>query len=109
MLGLAGLDGAVSTIVSADDVLDAPPAHTAYERALEQLSRRRPLHRDRVVAISPTSVALRAARAAGVRTVAIGAPAHVAIEANGAVDAIDGLSLPDLARLAGIATAEHQR
>jgi beta-phosphoglucomutase-like phosphatase (HAD superfamily) len=106
MLRLAGLEDAVSTIVCSDDVLDA---HTAFERAIEQLSRRRPLHRDRVVAIAMTSSALREARAAGVRTVAIGAPAHVAVDANGAVDSIDGLGLSDLARVAGIATAEHQR
>ena len=109
VLRLAGLDGAVSTIVSVADVLDAPPAPAAHERALEQLGRRRPLHRRRVVAIAPTSSALRAARAAGVRTVAIGAPAHVAIDADGAADAIGGVTLTDLARLAGITATERQR
>ena len=109
VLRLAGLDGAVSTIVSADDVLDSPPASAVYERALGQLGRLRPLRRDRVVAIVTTSSALQAARAAGIRTVALGVPAHVAVDADGAVDAIDGLTVGDLADLAGIATAERLR
>ncbi|MEO8622275.1 MAG: HAD hydrolase-like protein [bacterium] len=106
MLTLAGLERAVSLIVSADDDLDASPSSTTFERALEYLSRRRPLRRDRVVAIAPTAPALRAARSVGVRTIAIGAPAHVAVDADGAVDSIDGLSPADLVRLAGIASAE---
>ena len=109
MLRLAGLDGAISTIVSADDGLEAPPAPATYERAREHLARRRPLRREYVVAIATTPPALRAARAAGLRTVALGAPAHVAIDADGAVDAIDGLSPSDLARVAGISVPERQR
>ena len=108
MLRLAGLDSAVSTIVSADDVLEALPAPTAYESALDHLAWRRPLRRDCVVAIAPTSAALVAARAAGLRTVALGAPAHVAVDADGVVEAIDGLTLSDLARVAGITTPERQ-
>lgn len=108
VLRLAGLDGAVSVIVSADDRLELPPSPAMYERALQQLAHRRPLRRDRVVAIAPASCALRAARAVGVRTLALGAPAHVAVDADGAVDAINGLSLLDLSRLAGIATVERQ-
>jgi beta-phosphoglucomutase-like phosphatase (HAD superfamily) len=109
MLTLAGLESAVSLIVSADDDLDASPSPVAFDRALDHLSRRRPLHRDRVVAIAPTSSALRAARAVGVRTIAIGAPAHVALDADGAVDSINGLASSDLARLAGIPSVEPQR
>ena len=108
MLALAGLDGTISTIVSADDELEAPPAPVTYERALEHLARRRPLRREHVVAIATTPSALRAARAAGLRTVALGAPAHVAIDADGTVDAIDGLSSTDLARVAGITVPERQ-
>lgn len=108
MLRLAGLDGAISTIVSADDGLEAPPALATYERALEHLARRRPLRREYVVAIATTPPALRAARAAGLRTVALGGPAHVAIDADGTVDALDGLSPAYLARVAGITVPERQ-
>lgn len=107
MLTLAGLDAAVTTIVSADDDLDPPPSAAPFAKAMAQLSRRRPLNADRVVALAQTSLALRAARSAGVRTVAIGAPAHVAVDADGATDSIDGLRAPELARLAGIAPAER--
>ena len=108
MLRLAGLDGAVSAIVSADDGVAAPPSPASYECALGHLARIRPLRRDRVVAIAQTSSALRAARAAGVRSVAVGAPAHVAVDADGVVDAIDGLSVSDLARMVGIAARATQ-
>ena len=107
MLKLAGLDAAVTTIVSADDHLDPPPSAATFVQAIAQLSRRRSLNAARAVAMAQTSSALRAARAAGVRTVAIGAPAHVAVDADGAADSIDGLRPPELARLAGIAAAEH--
>ena len=83
VLRLAGLDAAISTIISADDALPLPPSPAMYERAVDQLSRLRPVHRERVIAIAPTSVALRAARAAGLRTIALGVPAHVAVDADG--------------------------
>lgn len=108
MLRLAGLDGAVSAIVSADDGVAAPPSPASYECALGHLARIRPLRRDRVVAIAQTSSALRAARAAGVRSVAVGAPAHVAVDADGVVDALEGLSVSDLARMVGVAVRATQ-
>jgi beta-phosphoglucomutase-like phosphatase (HAD superfamily) len=108
VLRLAGLDGAVATIVSADDALDPPPSTAMIERAIAQLARLRPLKRERVVAIAPTSSALRAARAAGVRTIAVGTPAHVAVDADGAVAGVDGLTLGDLARLCGITKMERR-
>jgi HAD superfamily hydrolase (TIGR01549 family) len=107
VLRLAGLDAAVSTIVSADDGLDAPPSPTMFARAVEHLARVRPLRREHVVAMAATIPALRAARTAGVRTIAVGAPAHVAVEADGAVNAVNGVSLADLCRLTSIATVER--
>jgi beta-phosphoglucomutase-like phosphatase (HAD superfamily) len=105
VLRLAGLDAAVSTIVSADDSLDGT---AAYERAIAQLARVRPIKRDHVVALASTSPALRAARAAGVCTIAVGAPAHVALDADGALATIDGVTIADLTRVAGIVTMEHR-
>ena len=108
VLRLAGLDGAVSTIVSADDALDGPPAPAMVTRALEQLARVRALRRERVVCIASTSPVLRAARAAGVHTVAVNAPAHVAIDADGATEALRDVTLGDLARLGGITALERR-
>src|SRR5688500_809384 len=79
-LRLAGFHDSCAAIVTADDVKDDAPARAQVELALELLARRRSLRREHVVALAATRGAIRAARAAGVRTVAVGAPAHVALE-----------------------------
>lgn len=68
-LRLSGLDRAVGIVVTADEVTDLPPAPALYERALAQLSRRRPVRAGRVVAVVRAPHAVAAARAAGIRTV----------------------------------------
>jgi beta-phosphoglucomutase-like phosphatase (HAD superfamily) len=100
-LGLAGLEGAVGTVVTVDDVIDPPPAPALYIRAVTHLARLRPARAGRVAALVQTLPAVRAARAAGVRTLAIGAAARVAAEADGAVNELGGVALDALARLAG--------
>jgi len=105
VLSLAGLDGAFTTIVSADDMLDGA---AAFERAIGHLERVRPVKRDHVVALASTSAALRAARSTGVRTIAVAAPAHVALDADGALSSIDGVTVADLLRLGGIASMEQR-
>ncbi|CAN5253957.1 hypothetical protein BH09GEM1_BH09GEM1_15920 [soil metagenome] len=107
ILRLAGFDGTVSTIVSADDALDPPPMAAPFATALAQLSRRREARAERSIAISTPAEMIRSARAAGLRSIALGAPAHVALEAHGAVDTLDGLSVAALSRVAGISAAEH--
>jgi beta-phosphoglucomutase len=106
-LRLSGLDSVVACVVTADDVLVPPPAPELYERALAQLARRRTISRERgaVVALAQRSAALIAARAAGVRTLAVGAPAHVAVEAMAAVSGLSGLTLEAIASLLGLAPA----
>ena len=68
-LRLSGLDRSVGIVVTADEVTDLPPAPDLYERALTQLSRRRPVRADHVVAVVRAADAITAARAAGIRTV----------------------------------------
>ena len=104
ILRLAALDAAPSTIVSADDG-DDTPAPAAYRRALEQLGRRRPVSAERTIAIVATEPTLRAARAAGLRTIALDLPAHVAVEADGAIASFRDTTVSDLARAAGVTTA----
>lgn len=107
MLRLAALDAAPSTIVSADDGDDVPtPA--AYRRALEQLARRRPVNAERSVAIVATASSLRAARLAGLRTLAFGLPAHVAVEAHGALGSLHHATMADIARAAGMPAASER-
>jgi beta-phosphoglucomutase-like phosphatase (HAD superfamily) len=100
VLGLAGLDGAASTIVTADDRAANP-----YQLALEHLSSRRPVRAEYSVAVANGAGMIHAARCASLRTIAIAAPAHVAVDADGAIEHIDGITLGDLARVAGLTTA----
>ena len=104
VLRLAGLDGAFSTVVCAEAAEDA---RATYERALVHLAGRRPARNDRTVAVAHIAPAFRGARAAGIRTVAVGAPAHDALEADGAVGTIDGLTLTEIERLAGLTSPEQ--
>jgi hypothetical protein len=51
---------------------------------------------------------VRAARAAGVRTLAVGAAAHVAVEAHAAVDGLRDVTLDEMADWLGIASAARR-
>ena len=103
-LRLAGLHDSCAAIVTADDVGGEAPAPASYELALAHLGRRRVVKAHRVVVLATELPAIRAAREAGLRTVAVKAPAHVALEADAAVDSLSGLT-PDLVdALLGIAT-----
>ena len=95
LLRLSGLDAAFSTVVTADD--DAGVA--LYQRALEHLGRVRAVAPHGAAALADAPEAFRAARAAGVRTLAVGAPAHDAMEADATVASLDGLSMKELERL----------
>ena len=73
---------------------------------MAHLSRRRggTLARERVLMLATNRPAIVAAREGGVRTVAVGAPAHVALEADGAIASLTGVTLDALDALVGIAT-----
>jgi beta-phosphoglucomutase-like phosphatase (HAD superfamily) len=100
-LRLAGLEGAVGVAITADDVSDPPPSPALVLRALAHLARLRPTHAGRTVALVQALPALRGARSAGVRTLAVGAPAHVAAEADGAVDDLRDVTLDAVVLLTG--------
>jgi hypothetical protein len=84
-----------------------PPSPELYDRALAHLTRRGIAGRERgaVVALAQTSAALSSARAAGIRTLAVSAPAHVAVDADAAVTGLSGLTLEAVAALLGVAPA----
>jgi HAD superfamily hydrolase (TIGR01509 family) len=89
VLGLSGLHDAFEVIVCADDVLDNKPAPESYTRALTRLQSRRPMARERVLALEDSGPGILAARAAGVRCLAVGdVPAHQAVEADGLVPSL---------------------
>lgn len=100
-LRLAGLHDSCAAVVTADDVGGEAPTREMYELALTHLLRRRPVRRERIVVLATSLPALRAAREAALRTVAVGAPAHVALEADAAVDSLTGLTLDTVDALFG--------
>ena len=107
VLRLAGLESVVSTIVSAEDGLDTWPSPAAFVTAITRLSTKRMARATHSIAMASSVDVLRSARAAGLRTIALGAPAHVALEADGAIDFLSRVTMSGLARIAGIAAAEH--
>jgi beta-phosphoglucomutase-like phosphatase (HAD superfamily) len=106
-LRLSGLESAIACVVTAEDVLVAPPAPELYDRALAHLARRRAAAPERVVAVVQVSAAVCAARDAGVRTLAVGAPAHVAIDADVAVPGLAGVTLDAVTTLLGVSPVTH--
>lgn len=107
MLRLSSLDDSVRQIICSDDVNGDTPSPEQYERALASLARLKPVDRTRVVAVVNGLPGIRAARAAGVRVLAVATPAHEALEADGAVDTLNGLSMPELERVVGMTGAER--
>jgi HAD superfamily hydrolase (TIGR01509 family) len=97
LLRLASLDEFISTIVTADDVVEGKPAIDGYRRAMERLDRARHVDERSVIAIEDAASGIRAARRAGIRCVAVGPlPAHVAIEADAYVESLVGQSVRTL-------------
>lgn len=106
-LRLAGFLDACAAVVTAGEARDETPSATQFESALDHLARRRAVRREHVVALVTTRAAIRAAHDAGLRTVAVGAPVHVALEADAAIDSVDGVSTDDLATHARISSERH--
>jgi beta-phosphoglucomutase-like phosphatase (HAD superfamily) len=101
LLRLGGLADAMTTVITADDVPDDAPAASAYQLAFGRLSRVRTLEPWQAVAVVDAAPCIRAARAAGVRVLAVGAPAHEAIDADAAVDSLEGVELDGWLALVG--------
>jgi beta-phosphoglucomutase-like phosphatase (HAD superfamily) len=62
-------------IVAAEDVAAAKPAPDAHRKAFERLRRRRTLDLRAAIALEPGAVGARAAHAAGIRCIVVGAAA----------------------------------
>jgi beta-phosphoglucomutase-like phosphatase (HAD superfamily) len=107
-LRVSGLDGAMACVFTADDVLQPPPAPELFEHAQAHLARTRRSRREQIVALVGTTPSIRAARDAGLHVLAVGAPAHVAIESDGALSDLSALTLDALATLAGITPTERR-
>jgi mannitol-1-/sugar-/sorbitol-6-phosphatase len=93
VLNLARLEHACTIVVGAEDAYPHKPSPAPYLAALRRLARKRPIPAGGVVlALEDGRAGIRAARAAGLRCIAVGdLPAHVAMEADAIVPAITGL------------------
>ena len=108
VLGLAELEYAVELLVTADDRVEPKPDPAPYELALARLARRRPVSRERVLALEDGAAGIAAATAAGLAVVAVGdVPAHVAMRAAGVLPSLDGATLESLQRIAGPTPGAH--
>jgi len=100
MLRLASLREFFAMVVSADDVLDTKPSSETHLLAIERLGRQRPLMVGQVIAIEDGEPGIRAARAAGLRCIAVGPlAAHVAMEADAYVALLIGQTIRTLDQL----------
>lgn len=90
-------------IVTADDVGDSPkPAPEAYHSALRRLSRRRALTAAGAIALEDGRAGIRAARAAGLRCLAVGnVPPFRALDADGYLPTLRGVTLDSLDAVGG--------
>ena len=107
MLSLAGLEFAFECVISAEHALEPKPAGAPYEQALRTMSRLRPLAPASVLALEDGPIGIRAARAAGLRCLAVGAlPAHRAMQAEGLLPTLRGHTL---ATLEGVVARPEER
>ena len=101
-LALADLAFAFECIVTSDEMLEQKPSPIGYERALERLSRRGAVNRECVIALEDGPAGIRAARAAGIRCVAVGPlTAEVAMDADGYIKTLEHVTLERLRELGG--------
>jgi beta-phosphoglucomutase-like phosphatase (HAD superfamily) len=106
MLSLAELDGAFEVIIAAEDVAAVKPAPDAHRKALERMSRRRPVDARTALALEPGVIGARAARAAGLRC-AVVAPFRVEsiIEADAMLASLVGETPATLDAMLALGTA----
>ncbi len=103
VLRLAELEYVVELLVTADDGAEPKPDPAPYALALERLARRRPVARDRVLALEDGAAGIASATAAGLTVIAVGAvPAHDAMRAAGVLPSLEGAMMESLQRLAGL-------
>lgn len=99
VLALAELDAVFECIVAAEDAPETPPEPDGYRIALERMSRRRPVRRDRTIALVDAPPAARAAHAAGIRAAIVGGHPGGAAGADAVTRSLADLSLDELAPL----------
>lgn len=91
MLALAGLDAAFDCLICVDDAPAPKPSPASHEAALARLGRRRAVERRHAIALEDGPDGIRAAAAAGVRCILVGArSSRLRAGAAGAIASVSG-------------------
>lgn len=105
VLDLAGLSEIFRPVIALEDASPSKPASAPYEAALARIAQLFPGQQLRALAVEDHIVGVRAARAAGIACVAVGAlPAHEALEADAWVESLADLTPERVRALTGVST-----
>lgn len=100
IISMGRLDELFSFVIGSGDVARPKPHPEGYELALRRLGRFRGDAAPTVVALESGRHGIRAARAAGLRCLAVGTqPAHIVLEAEAYIEAVADLTVPTIATL----------
>lgn len=100
VLTLANVVDAFTCVVTSDDKVEDKPSPAPYLLAIEKLSRTAPVVPGEALAFEDARPGIRAARAAGLRAVAVGPmPVHHAMEADAYFPTLSGLSFDEMRAL----------
>jgi beta-phosphoglucomutase len=101
ILSLARLEHAFTCVIGSESATPSKPSPAPYRSALRRLEQQRPVPPNGiVVALEDALHGIRAARSAGLRSIAVGAlPAHIAMEADGYLPELAGVSVATLQQL----------
>lgn len=103
LLGLAGIENLFRPVIGAEDVVPTKPAPAPWVAALARIGQLFPGQQLKALAVEDHVVGLRAARAAGIASVGVGAlPAHEAIEADAWVETLADLTPERVRELTGV-------
>jgi HAD superfamily hydrolase (TIGR01509 family) len=109
LLGLAGMEGLFRPIIACEDVVPVKPAREPWLAALARIGQLFPGQQLKALAVEDHVVGLRAARAAGIASVGVGAiPPHEALEGDAWVETLADLTGERVRALTGV-SAERRR
>lgn len=109
VLGLAGMEGLFRPIIAAEDVQPTKPARDPWLAALTRIGQLFPGQQLKALAVEDHVVGLRAARAAGLASVGVGAiPPFEAIEGDAWVESLADLTPDRVRALTGVSTERRR-
>ena len=106
VLSLMNLDGIFRPVIAVEDAAPPKPATEPYFTALARIEQLFPGQQLRALAVEDSVVGVRAAREAGIASVAVGAlAAHEALEADAWVESLADLTPARVRELTGVSTS----